>query len=146
MLPFTLILCAFIVLSSNYFGRIQIYSKSRCSLEPKSFPRRLYPPKIPDESLSTTIPQSPPSSVDARCACFSSDVYSMDHVFYLDMIKQHETNLSAKKSNVALLHMIVTDIKENIITKLQKLYNPPRKLRAGNKSPALFLKKPQNIN
>ena len=62
------------------------------------------------------------------------------------MIKQHETNLSAKKSNVALLHMIVTDIKENIITKLQKLYNPPRKLRAGNKSPALFLKKPQNIN
>ena len=32
--------------------------------------------------------------------------------------------------------------KENIITKLQKLYSLPRNLRAGNKSPALFLKKP----
>ena len=30
--------------------------------------------------------------------------------------------------------------KENIITKLQKLYSLPRNLRAGNKSPALFLK------
>ena len=34
----------------------------------------------------------------------------------------------------------VTYIK--ITTKLQKLYNPPRNLRAGKKSPALFLKKP----
>ena len=34
-----------------------------------------------------------------------------------------------------------TSIKENIITKLQKLYSPPRNLRAGNKSPTLFLKK-----
>ena len=33
-------------------------------------------------------------------------------------------------------------IKENIITKLQKLYSPPRNSRAGNKSPALFVKKP----
>ena len=33
-------------------------------------------------------------------------------------------------------------IKENIITKLQKLYSLPRNLEAGNKSPALFLKKP----
>ena len=32
--------------------------------------------------------------------------------------------------------------KENIITKLQKLYSFPRNLRAGNKSPTLFLKKP----
>ena len=40
-----------------------------------------------------------------------------------------------------LLHTIVTYIKENIITKLQKLYSLPRNLRAGNKSPALFLKK-----
>ena len=32
-------------------------------------------------------------------------------------------------------------IKNSIITKLQKLYSPPRNLRAGNKSPALFLKK-----
>ena len=41
-----------------------------------------------------------------------------------------------------LLHIIVTYIKENIITKLQKLYSPPRNPRAGNKSPALFVKKP----
>ena len=32
-------------------------------------------------------------------------------------------------------------IKENIITKLQKLYSPPRNLRACNKLPVLFLKK-----
>ena len=32
--------------------------------------------------------------------------------------------------------------KENTITKLQELYSPPRNLRAGNKSPVLFLKKP----
>ena len=36
----------------------------------------------------------------------------------------------------------MTYIKENIITKLQKQYSPPRKPRAGSKSPALFLKKP----
>ena len=42
-----------------------------------------------------------------------------------------------------LKHQItVTYIKENIITKLQKLYSPPRNVRAGNKSPMLFLKKP----
>ena len=41
-----------------------------------------------------------------------------------------------------LLHIIVTYIKENIITKLQKLYSLPRNPRAGNKSPALFVKKP----
>ena len=54
-----------------------------------------------------------------------------------------------------LLHVIVTYIKENIITKLQKLYSPPRNPRAGNKSEVLFVKKPlhgqfiahaQNIN
>ena len=33
-------------------------------------------------------------------------------------------------------------IKENIITKLQKLYSSPRNSRAGNKSPALFVRKP----
>ena len=43
---------------------------------------------------------------------------------------------------VTLLHIIVTYIKENIIAKLQKLYSPPRKLKVGNKYPALFLKKP----
>ena len=32
-------------------------------------------------------------------------------------------------------------IKENIITKLQKLYSPPKKSRTGNKSPALFVEK-----
>ena len=41
-----------------------------------------------------------------------------------------------------LLHIIVTYIKENIITKLQKLYSLPRNLRAGNKLPMLFVKKP----
>ena len=35
----------------------------------------------------------------------------------------------------------MTYIKESIITKLQKLYSPPRNLRAANKSPMLFLKK-----
>ena len=35
----------------------------------------------------------------------------------------------------------MTYIKESIITKLQKLYSLPRNLRAGNKSPVLFLKK-----
>ena len=29
-----------------------------------------------------------------------------------------------------------------MITKLQKLYSPPRNLRAGNKLPTLFLKEP----
>ena len=41
-----------------------------------------------------------------------------------------------------LLQIIVIYIKENIITKFQKLYSPPKKSRAGNKSPALFVKKP----
>ena len=34
----------------------------------------------------------------------------------------------------------MTYITENTIGKLQKLYSPPRNLRAGNKLPALFLK------
>ena len=41
-----------------------------------------------------------------------------------------------------LLHIILTYIKENIITKLQKLYSPPRNPRVGNRSPVLFMKKP----
>ena len=40
-----------------------------------------------------------------------------------------------------LLHIIVTYIKEKIITKLQKLYSPPRNPRESNKLPALFVKK-----
>ena len=44
--------------------------------------------------------------------------------------------------HVAPLHIIVTYIKENIITKLQKLHSLPRNLRAGIKLPTLFLKKP----
>ena len=36
----------------------------------------------------------------------------------------------------------MTYIKENIITKFLKLYGPSRNPRAGNKSPALFVKKP----
>ena len=35
----------------------------------------------------------------------------------------------------------MTYIKENITTKLQKLYSPPRNLRADYKLPTLFLKK-----
>ena len=31
---------------------------------------------------------------------------------------------------------------ENMITKLQKLYSPPRNPRASKKSPAIFVKKP----
>ena len=41
-----------------------------------------------------------------------------------------------------LLHIIVSYIKENTITKLQKLYSQPRNHSAGNKSPTLFVKKP----
>ena len=40
-----------------------------------------------------------------------------------------------------LLHIIVIYIKENIITKLQKLYSPPRNPRTGSTSPALLVKK-----
>ena len=36
----------------------------------------------------------------------------------------------------------MTYIKENIITKLQKLYSLPRNSRAGSKLPMLFVKKP----
>ena len=36
----------------------------------------------------------------------------------------------------------MTYIKENITTKLQKLYSPPGNLSEDNKSPVLFLKKP----
>ena len=36
----------------------------------------------------------------------------------------------------------MTYVNENIIAKLQNLYSPPRNLRAGNKSPVLFLIKP----
>ena len=39
------------------------------------------------------------------------------------------------------LHIIVTYIKENVVTKLQKLYSPPRNPRAGSKLPPLFVKK-----
>ena len=42
-----------------------------------------------------------------------------------------------------LLHIIVAYIKENIITKLQKLYSPPRNPRAGNKLLTLFVKNPR---
>ena len=40
-----------------------------------------------------------------------------------------------------LLEITMIYIEENIITKLQKLYSPPRNSRAGNKSPVLFVKK-----
>ena len=44
-----------------------------------------------------------------------------------------------------LLHVIVTYIKENRISKLQKLYSSLRNSRAGNKLPALFVKKPLSM-
>ena len=40
----------------------------------------------------------------------------------------------------------MTYIKENIITKLQKLYSQPRNLRAGNKSPAPIIETSQMNN
>ena len=43
---------------------------------------------------------------------------------------------------VTILHIIVTYIKVNIITELEKLDSLPRNLRAGNKLPALLFKKP----
>ena len=36
--------------------------------------------------------------------------------------------------------LLIYNSKENIITKLQKLYIPPRNHRTGNKSPVLLLK------
>ena len=39
------------------------------------------------------------------------------------------------------MHINVAYIKGNRITKLQKLYSPPRNLRVGNKSSMLFLEK-----
>ena len=53
--------------------------------------------------------------------------------------------ISESVKYVVLLHIIVTYIKENRITKVQKLYSPPRNLRADNKLPALFLKKPLGL-
>ena len=40
-----------------------------------------------------------------------------------------------------LLEITMIYIEENIITKLQKLYSPPRNSRVGNKLPKLFVKK-----
>ena len=44
--------------------------------------------------------------------------------------------------SLLLLHIIVIYIKENIITKLQRLESSPRNPKADNKSPAVFVKKP----
>ena len=63
---FTLILCAFIVLKSNYFivAFKSILSQSRCSLEPKA----------PAEHIRE------PSTIDICYTCFSTDYdYSWDH-------------------------------------------------------------------
>ena len=50
-------------------------------------------------------------------------------------------SLSNLQNMLLLLYIIVTYIKENVITKLQKLYSLPKNPRVGNKSPALFMKK-----
>ena len=62
------------------------------------------------------------------------DLLFQPHVFWQYSI------ISKSIKYVSPLH-IVTYIKESIITKLQKLYSPPRNIRLGNESPALFLKK-----
>ena len=73
VLPLTLIFCAFIVLNSNYFGRIfrSIISQYRCSLGPKSFLRGLFPLK-PTLRGSEQHPDSP-SYANACYHCFSAD-------------------------------------------------------------------------
>ena len=94
-----------------------ILSQSRCSLEPKSS-------KIPAESLRAF-----------------TDLLNM--LFYISSWLTLKKILS-QKLQYALLHIIVTYIKENIITKLQKLYSWPGYLRVRNKSPMhkIFIERP----
>ena len=101
-----------------------VISQSRCFLKPKSFLRGLCSLK----SLLRVSEHLPPralSFVETRYACFSSDVYCwIISVFYLDIIKQHEINLSAEKSSV--LFGISQYIKYQACSHLQnlaKLYN-----------------------
>ena len=71
-----------LVLTSNYFCRIQIYlSQSRCSLEPENFLSGLRPLN-PNWGAQSTY-RLPPAQL-ALYACFSADyVYSWNHVYLL---------------------------------------------------------------
>ena len=64
------------------------------------------------------------------------DLLFQPHVFWQYSI------ISKPVKFVSLLHIIVTYIKENIITKLRKSCSPSRNLWLGNKLPTLFLKIP----
>ena len=80
-----------------------IIGQSRCPLGPKSFLRAFCPLKSLLRVSEHPLPLAAraPSFVDACYACFFSDVYTwIMPVFYLDITKQHENNLSAKKSNI----------------------------------------------
>ena len=101
-----------------------IISQSRCSLEPKSFLRGLCFLKSLLR-VSEHLPARAPNFVDTRYACFSSDVYSwIMSVFYLDIIKQHETNLSAEKSNILFgIPQYIKQQRCKNLKNLVKLYN-----------------------
>ena len=80
-----------------------IVSQSRCPLGPKSFFRAFYALKSLLRVSEHLLPFAARalSFVDTCYACFSSDVYTwIMPVFCLDIIKQHENNLSAEKSNI----------------------------------------------
>ena len=63
----------------------------------------------------------------------------------MDLLFQHvfwQYMIISKLVKCCSSSIIVTYIKKNIITILQKIYSLPRNLRASNKLPVLFLKKP----
>ena len=74
----------------------------------------------------------------------SGVIYYVVFSFHRLLFQQHvfwQYSIISKSVNyIATLDIIVTYIKENIITKLQKLYSLPRNSRAGSKSPVLFVK------
>ena len=91
-------------------------SQPRCSLEPKNFLRGLCP-------LNPLLRGS----------------FFID--FYFSRTFFGSTRSFPNLSNMLLLlHIIVTYIKENIITKLQNLYSPSRNPRADKKFQMLFVK------
>ena len=71
---------------------------------------------------SQSPPQRPQLHWRSLCyARFFSDVYCwIMSVFYLDIIKQHETNLSAEKSNILFS---IPQLCSNNLQNLVKLYN-----------------------
>ena len=67
---------------------------------------------------------------------FFVDLLFQPHIFLWSLI------ISKSAKYDALLHIIMTYIKENKITKWWKLYSRPRNLMVSNKLLVLFLKKP----